>query len=319
MRHVIFAFTLAVLTIQPAFAQSNAKNLGTTQRPIRALLVCGGCCHDYTRQKQIISKGISARANVVWTLVQQGGTATDSYIPLYRDKTWSEGYDIVIHNECFSHANEKEWVENIVRPHREGLPAMLIHCAMHSYRTGDDTWFEFVGMQSPGHGPHYSYTVENVKSDHPAMQGFGKTFIAPKGELYHSIKLFDTATVLGQAKRKSDGELQTCIWTNKYGKGNVFATTVGHYNETLAEPKWLDMFTKGLLWSVGLDPAKHFTPSTPEIDAEIQALVSAPTALQGKPNKLPVECCGGANLAFQRPVTAQSEEGSKQNFVILYT
>ena len=314
MRHVIFAFTLAVLTIQPAFAQSNAKNLGTTQRPIRALLVCGGCCHDYTRQKQIISKGISARANVVWTLVQQGGTATDSYIPLYRDKTWSEGYDIVIHNECFSHANEKEWVENIVRPHREGLPAMLIHCAMHSYRTGDDTWFEFVGMQSPGHGPHYSYTVENVKSDHPAMQGFGKTFIAPKGELYHSIKLFDTATVLGQAKRKSDGELQTCIWTNKYGKGNVFATTVGHYNETLAEPKWLDMFTKGLLWSVGLDPAKHFTPSTPEIDAEIQALVSAPTALQGKPNKLPVECCGGANLAFQRPVTAQSEEGSKQNF-----
>ncbi|MBA62907.1 MAG: heme-binding domain-containing protein [Planctomycetaceae bacterium] len=314
MHRFILTFALAALTIHPALGQSKVKNLGTKQRPIRALLVCGGCCHDYTRQKQIISKGVSARANVVWTLVQQGGTATDSYIPLYRDKNWSAGYDIVVHNECFSHASEKEWVENIVRPHREGLPAMLIHCAMHSYRTGDDTWFEFVGMQSPGHGPHYSYTVDNVKSDHPAMQGFGKTFIAPKGELYHSIKLFDTATVLGQAKRMSDGEPQTCIWTNKYGKGNVFATTIGHYNETMAEPKWLDMFTKGLLWSVGLDTAQHFTPSTPEIDAQIKTLVSAPAVPKGDPNKLPVECCGGANLAFKRPAKAQSEEANKQNF-----
>ena len=314
MHRLILAVAIVTLTFQSAIAQPKVKNLGTEQRPIRALLVCGGCCHDYTRQKQIISKGVSARANVVWTLVQQGGTATDSYIPLYRDKHWSDGFDIVIHNECFSHANEKEWVENIVRPHREGLPAMLIHCAMHSYRTGDDTWFEFVGMQSPGHGPHYSYTVENVKSDHPAMQGFGKTFIAPKGELYHSIKLFDTATVLGQAKRMSDDEPQVCIWTNKYGKGNVFATTIGHYNETMAQPKWLDMFTKGLLWSVGLDPAKHFKPSTAEIDAQIKALVSAPAPPKGNPNKLPVECCGGANLAFKRPATAQSEEANKQNF-----
>ena len=312
MPRVFLCLALALFTCQPVFSQ--VQNLGTKQRPIRALLVCGGCCHDYTRQKQIISKGVSARANVVWTLVQQGGTATDSYIPLYRDKNWSEGYDIVIHNECFSDAKEKEWVENIVRPHREGLPAMLIHCAMHSYRTGDNTWFEFVGMQSPGHGPHYSYTVENVKSDHPAMQGFGKTFVAPKGELYHSIKLFDTATVLGHAKRMSDGEPQVCIWTNKYGKGNVFATTVGHYNETMAEPKWLDMFTKGLLWSVGLDPAKHFTASSPELDAEIKALVTAPAAPKGNPNKLPVECCGAGNLTFKRPTSAQSEESNKQNF-----
>jgi len=314
MHRLFLAVAIAFFTFQSVLAQPKANNLGTEQRPIRALLICGGCCHDYTRQKQIISKGVSARAHVVWTLVQQGGTATDSYIPLYRDKNWSQGYDIVVHNECFSHADDKEWVENIVRPHREGLPAMLIHCAMHSYRTGDDTWFEFVGMQSPGHGPHYSYTVENVKSNHPAMQGFGDTFIAPKGELYHSIKLFDTATVLGQAKRMSDGEPQVCIWTNKYGKGNVFATTIGHYNETMADPKWLDMFTKGLLWSVGLDPGKHFIPSTPKIDAEIKSLVSAPAPPRGNPNKLPVECCGGANLAFKRPATAQSEEANKQNF-----
>ncbi len=33
-------------------------------KPIRALLVIGGCCHDYAKQKDILTKGISARANV---------------------------------------------------------------------------------------------------------------------------------------------------------------------------------------------------------------------------------------------------------------
>ncbi|MBL4885309.1 MAG: hypothetical protein JKY95_12330 [Planctomycetaceae bacterium] len=28
---------------------------------IKALLITGGCCHDYERQKLIITKGISAR------------------------------------------------------------------------------------------------------------------------------------------------------------------------------------------------------------------------------------------------------------------
>jgi hypothetical protein len=32
------------------------------EKPLRALLVCGGCCHDYARQKAILTKGISARA-----------------------------------------------------------------------------------------------------------------------------------------------------------------------------------------------------------------------------------------------------------------
>ena len=32
--------------------------------PIQALMVTGGCCHDYPNQKEIISQGVSERANV---------------------------------------------------------------------------------------------------------------------------------------------------------------------------------------------------------------------------------------------------------------
>src|SRR6267142_5716633 len=40
--------------------------------PLKALLITGGCCHDYEAQKKIISEGISARANVTWTILHEG-------------------------------------------------------------------------------------------------------------------------------------------------------------------------------------------------------------------------------------------------------
>ena len=293
-------------------------NLVAEEKPIRALLVTGGCCHDYARQKLILARGISARANVVWTVVQQGGTTTNTAIPLYRDRNWSEGFDVVVHNECFSNVKDKQFVENIVRPHREGLPALLIHCAMHCYRVGDNQWFDFVGMQSPGHGPHYSYTVDNIKPDHPIMKGFGEKFVAPKGELYHSIRLFDTATALGQANRQGDNKPQTCVWTNQYGKGRVFATTIGHYNETMVEKQYLDLVTRGLLWACGKDVEKHFTATSEKVDEEIRGLVAIKLDAGkggGTVNMLPTKCCGDGNLATAGKVSASSEETGKNNLV----
>jgi putative membrane-bound dehydrogenase-like protein len=308
---VVFLSALIVpLRAQDAAPADSAKK-GKGDRPIRALLVTGGCCHDYARQKLILSRGISARANVVWTVAHQGGTTTNTPLPVYDDPNWSKGFDIVVHNECFSDVKDKAFVENIVKPHREGLPAILIHCAMHCYRTGDNQWFDFVGMQSPGHGPHYSYTVDNVKPDHPIMAEFGKTFIAPKGELYHSIKLFDTATALGQAKRQSDGNPQTCVWTNQYEKGRVFATTIGHYNETMVEPKYLDMVTRGLLWACDKDIEANFTPSTEKIDEEIRALVTLPVN-QAAAQTIAGNCCGEDNLAYKKPVTSKSVQGGNE-------
>jgi putative heme-binding domain-containing protein len=317
MRSYLLTVSLCGLLLGlPGTRTQAADQPGKGEKPIRALLVTGGCCHDYARQKLILSRGISARANVVWTVAHQGGATTNTPIPLYDDPNWSKGFDIVIHNECFSDVRDKQFVENIVRPHREGLPAILIHCAMHCYRTGDDQWFEFVGMQSPGHGPHYSYTVDNLLPTHPIMQDFGKTFIAPKGELYHSIRLFDTATALGQANRQSDKEPQTCIWTNQYGKGRVFATTIGHYNETMAEPKYLDMLTRGLLWACDRDVEASFTPSTEKIDEEIRSLINVEVAATGgkSSSQLPLKCCGEDNLAMGGTASASSEETGKKNF-----
>jgi hypothetical protein len=64
--------------------------LGESVKPIRALMISGGCCHDYPNQNLILSEGISSRARVEWTLVNQGGTARDVQVPVYDDPHWAD-------------------------------------------------------------------------------------------------------------------------------------------------------------------------------------------------------------------------------------
>src|SRR5688572_4342479 len=79
-------------------------------QPLKILLVCGGCCHDYQAQKNVIQTGLEERAFVEVTVVHQGGSATDSKIELYDNPEWAKGYDLVIHDECFADVKDKAWV-----------------------------------------------------------------------------------------------------------------------------------------------------------------------------------------------------------------
>lgn len=233
-----------------------APSLGAAERaapkPIRALLVCGGCCHDYTRQKELIAKGLAERAHIEVTAVQQGGTATNSKIALYEKDDWAKDYDIVIHDECFSDVNDPEYIARILRPHKEGLPALVLHCAMHSYRDGSDNWFKFCGVTSRRHGAAYPHEVVNLDPIHPIMSKFGPAWANPAGELYWIEKVWDTAQPLASSKNKEKGNEEVCVWTNTYGdkKTRIFGTTLGHHNETVGAPEYLDLLARGTLWAV---------------------------------------------------------------------
>ena len=126
-------------------------------KPIRALLVIGGCCHDYAKQKDIITKGISARANVEWTIAYDPDTGTKHLNPVYEIDDWSKGYDVVVHDECCADVKDLKIIDRILKPHREGLPGVVLHCGMHCYRSAGwpdkvTPWFEFTGLQTTGHG-----------------------------------------------------------------------------------------------------------------------------------------------------------------------
>ncbi len=218
--------------------------------PLKALLVTGGCCHDYDFQAKTLTAGVSQRARVEWTIVNEGGKGTKAQIKLYEKEDWAKGYDVVVHNECFADTNDPAYIARITKAHKDGVPAVVIHCAMHTYRSlKTDDWREFLGVTSKHHEHQSKYPVKVVAADHPVMKGFPADWVTPKDELYVIEKLWPTATALATSRSEKTKQDQPVFWVNTYGKARVFGTTWGHGNETIANPNFLDVVSRGLLWS----------------------------------------------------------------------
>ena len=73
---------------------------GQDVKPIKALLVIGGCCHDYAAQKDLLKKGIEERAHVEVTIAYDPDKTTRHLNPAYENADWAKGFDVVIHDEC---------------------------------------------------------------------------------------------------------------------------------------------------------------------------------------------------------------------------
>src|ERR1022692_3914405 len=90
-----------------------ASSLGAeAPKPLRVLLITGGCCHDYGAQKDILKKGIEERANVVVDQIHTTDTTTKPPLAILGNPDY---------------------------PVPPGTPHGL--------------WFEYLGLQSSGHGP----------------------------------------------------------------------------------------------------------------------------------------------------------------------
>jgi len=250
-------------------------------QPVRALLVVGGCCHDYEKQKDILTKGISARANVQWKIAYDADKSTRHKNPVYDNPDWAKGFDVVVHDECSADVKDLNVINGILKPHRDGLPAVVLHCGMHCYRTDGwndreqrtTPWFEFTGVMSTAHGPQQPIDVTYVDKDNPIIKGQAD-WRTINEELYNNgndprVKPLPTAHPLAGGKqtvRGRDGRETTSdfvvVWTNLYnGKAKVFATTLGHNNATVADARYLDLVARGLLWSVGKLDDAHLKPA----------------------------------------------------------
>ena len=255
--------TLLLAFVTSALAAENPA-------PIRVLLVTGGCCHDYAAQRLIIEKGLLERANVTVTHAFNPSKGTDVLFDIYKQPNWGKDFDVVIHDECAADVKDKAYIENILAAHRNGLPAVNLHCAMHSYRFGNygqpvqagadnAAWFEYLGLQSSAHGPQLPIEITFVDTTSAASVGL-PNWTTGNEELYNNISIL-TGRSLAKGKQvqkskdgKSDKVTETVVvWTNTYGPKNtrIFSTTLGHNNATVQDPRYLDLVTRGVLWATG--------------------------------------------------------------------
>lgn len=235
-------------------------------KPLKALLVIGGCCHDYKTQKDILEAGIEARANIKVDVCYSADAGTKPTFSCYEKDNWADGYDVIIHDECAADIKDLAMVNRILAPHRKGLPGVNLHCAMHCYRTSPEIkkpvesgtdgalWFDYLGLQSSGHGQQKPIDISYIPAASPITNGFAN-WTTVNEELYNNISIHESAKPL--AKGTQGNSETVVVWTNEYGdnKTRVFSTTIGHNNDTVADSRYLDLVTRGLLWSCNkLDP-----------------------------------------------------------------
>ena len=98
------------------------------------------------------------------------------------------------------------------------------------------------------------------------MKTFPAIWQTPKEELYNITSVEKTATPLATGYSPETKRGEANVWINTYGKGRVFGTTMGHYNETMSQPVYLDMLARGFLWAAGKleangEPAAGYGPT----------------------------------------------------------
>lgn len=240
---------LLVACLQLAGLAADKHYSGT---PLKLLLITGGCCHNYRFQSHALTNGVSATVDSTWTVVNEGGTGTRAQIALYENPDWAKPFDAVVHNECFADTDNPDYVRKIVAAHRAGKPAVVVHCAMHTYRAAKfDDWREFLGVTSLHHEHQSRYPVKLVRPEHPVLRGFPTDWVTPMDELYIIKQLWPKATALATSVSEKTGEAQPVVWVNDYHGTRVFGTTYGHSDDTFRDPVFIDLLARGVTWAAG--------------------------------------------------------------------
>jgi type 1 glutamine amidotransferase len=264
LKSITGAFAVAIVAAAPAGAEPAP--------PVKILIVSGGCCHDYAQQRKVLEAGLKVRMKAEVSHVfydpKPGEQATRPALPIYGNPRYADGFDVVIHNECAADEDSAAALDAVLAPHRAGKPAVNLHCAMHSYRSGEwkkpvtagapnARWFEFTGIQSSGHGPQSPIRLTAAGTGHAIASGF-KPYTTASDELYNNLTTFDVTPVLLGVQAESPvaadrATTYTVAWTHHYGpqRARVFSTTLAHNAEVMEDPRYLDLVARGVLWAVG--------------------------------------------------------------------
>ncbi len=216
-------------------------SLCSAAQPLRALILTSpGVYHNYEQQTQDLGHGIAAHANVRFDV---------SLAELERWKTtdFSAGYDVLIYNICMADNQDSALIANLRRQTEQlGVPALVIHCAMHSFRE-TDLWWPMFGLQTKAHEA-LRPLPQIHQEQHPILHGIPADWTVASDELYINLH-FTAQPLLGSMGE--DGKSHTTAWLASQGMTPIFGTTLGHSDETMKDPAFQRLIANAVLFVTG--------------------------------------------------------------------
>ena len=242
MVSIFWRFVLLLIISLLAFATPHAARAADQIAPLKALFITGGGYHDYAKLAPFLTTNLSQRVNVKFDVAFN--------LAVLKNEKFADGYDVIVYDVCFDEA-DPQFLENALKVARAGKPSVMIHCAVHAFRKSDRVheWENYCGMRSKVHDPFQPFATEKLDAKNPITLSFPDNWKTPGDELYQTIELMPGSHPLLRAKSPRDGREHTVCWIHTYGKGRVFATTLGHDFKTAESADYLRLLANGLLWT----------------------------------------------------------------------
>ncbi len=239
-------FAVRTAMIAPALAlcfagSAAAQAADSGPVPLQAVFYTGGCCHDYAALAPLLTRSIAKYANVTWT-IKNG-------LDDFKDPKFAEPYNVVVIDNCFPDEHNTDLIHNICNAVHDGKPIVLIHCAMHTFRKeANADYIAMVGLKTNSHDGFRGISTKNVDPKNPIVRFWPEKWSTAGDELYRNLEFKGHAllTAYSQESKKD----HVVAWTNAYGKGRVFATTLGHDAKTAGQDSYQHLLGNGLLWTV---------------------------------------------------------------------
>jgi len=267
---------------QPSFdlgkGDSSAGSISEASTPpLQALYITtyNNRWHDYEAQQAQLLDALSRELKIEFDLV---GKDPEDAKALMDVPYFGVAYDVIIYNMCLADDFELERINNIISQTRdEGVPAVLLHCAMHSFRQSSPSypeqqlelraaewdwaerhpelefpyWWRFTGLDSLSHDWARGFTASSEGLDHPITSGLPARIELDRDELYREIKVKEGVTPLLTAYSVESQREHLVAWTHQVGVGQVFATTLGHDHNTLSRPELHQLIAQGIAHITG--------------------------------------------------------------------
>jgi uncharacterized protein len=211
-------------------------------KPLKVLLLTSGGYHDYDTLGPYLAKELEKRV--------EGTIEWKKGLDLLKEPDFAKNYDAVIYNVCDDEAPDSV-IENVLRSTELGKPTVMIHCSIHAFRKSPKVaeWEGCCGMRSKYHDPFSPFTVVKVDDKSAILSDLPVEWETPGDELYQTISIDPKSRQLLKVKSPKDGREHIVCWTFEYGKGRVFATTLGHDMKTTTMPEYLGLVANGLKWA----------------------------------------------------------------------
>lgn len=168
---------------------------------------------------------------------------------------------------------QKEALLNFVR---SGKGLVVMHGGLDANHDWPD-YIDMVGAEQVGHPfntveqPIYPFPIRTENTGFPATAFFPARFIK-QDELYTlrnwsredvDVLLRIDESALPMAKMGNEippDRDMPVAWIKSYGKGRVFASSLGHTREAYSDPEIVRMYSEGIKWALGLSDGPYPRP-----------------------------------------------------------